>query len=185
MERQPVCVGPFLVGLAVAVVIGACTTSTPLAGGGGASAGSDNDGGPGGPGGNPAGGGPGVEGSKTLCVDGAAVSIGSTMESGGIAPEIPETTTRATKPVPPLSGGTLLALSDDVTAAISDPDRDQVYLVDTRAGAVRATVVLPDGDEPGRLAEDAAGRVHVVLRRGGAIVSIDAASGTVIARRTV
>ncbi len=45
--------------------------------------------------------------------------------------------------------------------------------------------MLPDGDEPGRLAEDAAGRVHVVLRRGGAIVSIDAASGTVIARRTV
>jgi mono/diheme cytochrome c family protein len=60
-----------------------------------------------------------------------------------------------------------------------------VYLVDTRAGAVRATVVLADGDEPGRLAEDAAGRVHVVLRRGGAIVTVDAGSGTIIARRPV
>ena len=54
-----------------------------------------------------------------------------------------------------------------------------------RAGAVRATVVLADGDEPGRLAEDAAGRVHVVLRRGGAIVTVDAGSGTIIARRAV
>ena len=113
------------------------------------------------------------------------VSIGSTMESGGVAPEIPEPTTRATKPVPPLSGGTLLALSDSVTVAISDPDRDLLYLVDTKADAVRATVVLADGDEPGRLAEDAAGRVHVVLRRAGAIVTVDAESGTIIARRAV
>ena len=32
---------------------------------------------------------------------------------------------------------------------------------------------LQPGDEPGRVIEDAAGHVHVALRRGGALVSID------------
>ena len=40
------------------------------------------------------------------------------------------------------------------------------------AGAL-ATVALNAGDEPGRVVADAAGRVHVALRRGGALVSID------------
>jgi hypothetical protein len=45
--------------------------------------------------------------------------------------------------------------------------------------------MLTPGDEPGRVVEDAAGRAHVALRRGGAIVSIDVASGTIAARRSV
>src|SRR5204863_9766223 len=85
---------------------------------------------------------------------------------------IPATITQATTPVPPLSGGTLLALADGKTIAASDPERDQVHLVDTTAGTV-AHVALQAGDEPGRLAQDGAGRLHVVLRRAGAIATID------------
>ena len=36
---------------------------------------------------------------------------------------------------------------------------------------------LNAGDEPGRVVEDGAGRVHVALRRGGALVSIDPVDG--------
>jgi mono/diheme cytochrome c family protein len=103
---------------------------------------------------------------------------------GGIQPQIPTTITYATRPAPPLSGGTLLALADG-TAAASDPERDQVYLVDTAAGQLLATVALSAGDEPGRLAEDAAGRVHVVLRRGGAVATIDVKTGRLTGRQAV
>jgi hypothetical protein len=65
----------------------------------------------------------------------------------------------------------------------ADPDRDRVSIVDLDARTVLATLVLQPGDEPGRVAEDDDGSVHVVLRRGGAIASIDLASGT-LARRT-
>ncbi len=88
-------------------------------------------------------------------------------------------------PPPAISGGTLLALSDKTTVVAADSDRDQVYLVDLPARAVRATVVLKAGDEPGRVIEDAAGFVHVSLRRGGAVVKIDPALGTVVERRAV
>ena len=113
-----------------------------------------------------------------------------TRPGSGVQPTIPTTITRATTPVPPLSGGTLLALADGTTVAASDPDRDQVYLVDTTAGAVRTIVALQPGDEPGRLVQDAAGLLHVVLRRGGAIATIDptlplATAGTPVARQPV
>lgn len=116
-------------------------------------------------------------------MNGVAVPGGSTFETGGTAPGIP--TTRATTPVPPLSGGTLLTLSDGSTLVASDPDRDQVYVFDTNQGAVRATIALKAGDEPGRSVEDDAGRVHVVLRRGGALVTLDPKAGSVQARRAV
>src|SRR5207237_7892933 len=35
---------------------------------------------------------------------------------------------------------------------------------------------LTAGDQPGRLVEDAAGRIHVALRRGGALVTLDGAT---------
>jgi mono/diheme cytochrome c family protein len=92
----------------------------------------------------------------------------------------------AVKPVPAISGGTLLTLSDGKTAVASDPDRDRVYVVDLeKFDGVRATIPLQEGDEPGRVIEDGAQRVHVALRRGGAVVTIDPAAGTVIARRAV
>jgi hypothetical protein len=85
----------------------------------------------------------------------------------------------------PVSGGTLLVLRDGSAAVASDPDRDLVYVVDTKTRAVRATVALWAGDEPGRLVEDAAGLVYVALRRGGAVVTIDPATGLIKQRQAV
>ncbi|MSP61052.1 MAG: hypothetical protein EXR72_12050 [Myxococcales bacterium] len=87
---------------------------------------------------------------------------------------------------PALSGGTLLLLRDGHTAVAADPDRDCLWVIDLpteKAGAV----YLDPGDEPGRLVEDAAGRVHVVLRRGGAIADLDPASSLapLLSRRAV
>ncbi len=128
----------------------------------------------------------GAGGEGSTCVNGVAVAPpGLTAgKPSGPPPQIPTSVVRAATPVPPLSGGSLLALADGVTVVASDPDRDQVYLVDLTGGTVRATVLQP-GDEPGRLIEDAAGRVHVVLRRGGAIATIDPKTATVTARRAV
>ena len=46
-------------------------------------------------------------------------------------------------------------------------------------------IELQSGDEPGRLVEDSAGKVHIALRRGGALLTIDprAGAGQIIARR--
>jgi len=121
-------------------------------------------------------------GAMSTCVNGQAVAPPSPLRGGGPQPFISASPTRAATPVPPLSGGTLAIAGG--TAVASDPDRDQVYLVDTTTSAVR-TIALQAGDEPGRVIADAAGRVHVALRRGGAVVTIDAAAGTVSARRAV
>jgi hypothetical protein len=75
--------------------------------------------------------------------------------------------------VRPISGGTLRVLSDGRTAVAADADRDLVYVVDLVTGTVKATVALQFGDEPGRLVEDADGHVHVALRGGGAVATID------------
>lgn len=89
------------------------------------------------------------------------------------------------RPPPPLSGGTLLALRDDLTLVASDPDHDALWIARHREDAPARRVALRAGDEPGRLVEDAAGRVHVVLRRGGAVATVDPARGVVTARREV
>ena len=90
----------------------------------------------------------------------------------------------AVAPVP-ISGGTLLVTRDGKTAIAADPDRDQVSFVDLVSRTVRSTAALDPGDEPGRLAEDGSGRVHVALRRGGAIVTFDAFTGARLGRRAV
>ncbi|MEO6600360.1 MAG: hypothetical protein ABIQ16_10840, partial [Polyangiaceae bacterium] len=118
------------------------------------------------------------------CLNGVKISSGSSVETGGTAPDVSNAVTHATAPLPPLSGGTLLALADGVTVAISDPERDRLYLVDVGTGVLRS-VAFNAGDEPGRLIEGAAGSVHVVLRRGGAIASIDTELGAMVARRAV
>jgi len=94
-------------------------------------------------------------------------------------------TVSATPPPPPVSGGTLIVLRDGATAVAADPDRDAIYVVNTKEPTVTHTIALLKGDEPGRLAEDGAGRVHVALRSGGALVTIDPALGVVTARRNV
>jgi len=85
---------------------------------------------------------------------------------------------------PPVSGGTLSVLSDNSVAIVADPERDRISIVDLNTSAVR-TIALQPGDEPGRIAEDAQRHVHVALRRGGAVVSIDPVSGAVLNRRAV
>jgi len=123
-------------------------------------------------------------GAVSFCPHGDAGAALGGMR-GNIPPQLPASNTQAATPVPPLSGGTLLVLADGKIVAASDPERDDVYLVDTSTNALRATVALQAGDEPGRLVQDGAGRLHVALRRGGALVTIDPSTGTVTARRAV
>ena len=93
------------------------------------------------------------------------------------------TTKPADQPPPtwgvPISGGNVIALSDHHHAVVADPDRDRLMVVDLDAGST-VEIPLQAGDEPGRLVEDAAGRVHVALRRGGALLTLN---GTAIASR--
>jgi mono/diheme cytochrome c family protein len=96
---------------------------------------------------------------------------------------------------PPVSGGTLLVTRDGTRAVASDPDADRVVVVGMDdmpdcAGCAETPAVLhvarlAKGEEPGRLAEDGAGHVHVVLRRGGAFATIDLRTGELLARRPV
>ncbi|MEO5727124.1 MAG: cytochrome-c peroxidase, partial [Byssovorax sp.] len=82
----------------------------------------------------------------------------------------------SSNPPPPISGGTLVALKDGVTAVAADPDRDRVWVVDTSKLSLLGSIALEAGDEPGRGAEDGANRVWVALRRGGAVVALDVAT---------
>jgi len=83
---------------------------------------------------------------------------------------------------PPLAGGTLAIIGGGARAAASDPDRDQVVTVNLDAMSIVSTAELARGDEPGRLVEDAGGRVHVALRGGRAVSVIDPNNGTVLGR---
>ncbi|MDO9015953.1 MAG: c-type cytochrome [Deltaproteobacteria bacterium] len=86
-------------------------------------------------------------------------------------------------PPPPISGGTLLVTRDGLVAVAADPDRDRVWFVDLPGRVLLGGVTLERGDEPGRLVEDDAGRVHVALRRGGAVVTLHVATRAIVARR--
>src|SRR5687768_276882 len=85
---------------------------------------------------------------------------------------------------PAISGGTLLVTEDGTRAIAADPDRDVVWVVELGPRLVHR-VDLERGDEPGRVTEDGAGRVHVALRRGGAVVTIDPVTATRIGRHPV
>jgi mono/diheme cytochrome c family protein len=82
-----------------------------------------------------------------------------------------------------LSGGTLLVAADGTTAVASDPARDLVWIVDLEPKSVRSSIALQAHDEPGRLVEDAAGLIHVALRGGRAIATLDPRAGIVTMRR--
>jgi hypothetical protein len=96
------------------------------------------------------------------------------------------TTKPATDPPPtwgvPITGGTILATKDNQRVVVADPDRDRLMVVQLATGAT-IEIPLQKGDEPGRLIEDAAGRIHVALRRGGAVVTLQGTD--VVARRAV
>jgi hypothetical protein len=86
---------------------------------------------------------------------------------------------------PPISGGTLAALADGRTAVAADPDRDRVFVADYGSEQLLAEIVLTPGDEPGRVVEDSEGRVHVVLRRAGALLTLERDPWRVTGRRPV
>jgi mono/diheme cytochrome c family protein len=83
---------------------------------------------------------------------------------------------------PPISGGTLLLIDGGQTAVAADPDRDTVFItpLDRTDGVV--AVALEPGDEPGRVIADDDGLVHVALRGGAAIATIDPVAGMLVAR---
>jgi hypothetical protein len=102
----------------------------------------------------------------------------------GPRPDFGRLRTADTAP-PPISGGTLAALRDGQTAVAADPDRDRIFVVDYLRGALLAELPLEAGDEPGRVIEDADGRVHVALRRGGAVVTLLREPWRIAGRRAV
>lgn len=124
-------------------------------------------------------------------IDSGVGNTGTAFVTMGPGPALPlnqptfAPTFTAALPPPPVSGGTLLALRDGNIAVAADPDRDAVYVVSTSSAQLLHTVVLQPGDEPGRLVEDGAGLVHVALRSGGALVTLDPSSGAIVARRDV
>ena len=84
----------------------------------------------------------------------------------------------------PISGGNL-HVTRDGAAVIADPDRDRLLMVDLATQGILGELALPN-DEPGRLLEDGAGRVHVALRRGGAILTLSSGrTSEVLYRRQV
>jgi cytochrome c553 len=85
----------------------------------------------------------------------------------------------------PINGGTLTVSKDGLTAIAADPDRDRVVLVDLKGAQVLATISLQAGDEPGRLVEDAAQRLHVVLRHSGQLATISLSDHKLLSRRHV
>jgi hypothetical protein len=161
-------VGAFL-GLALLSAFGGgCADPAP-----GATSGMGGDVGPTSPGGFSGTGGKGIGGTGFAGTGGTGVGID----------ERPVVT--AARRPPPISGGTLLALRAGGLAVASDPDRDRIVVVDTKKLVKRAELELEIGAEPGRLVEDAAGRVHVVLRGTGEVLTLDPASGELIDRRPV
>jgi len=94
-------------------------------------------------------------------------------------------TVTASEPPPPISGGTLaISPAGDVIVA-ADSARDVVHVVDAVEREKKATIVLEDGDEPGRVVVDGAGRVHVVLRRGGAVATFELETDVPVSRTPV
>jgi mono/diheme cytochrome c family protein len=91
----------------------------------------------------------------------------------------------ASAPATAISGGTLLVLREGQIAVASDPDRDRIFVADLARGVVVRELVLEPGSEPGRLAEDAAGRVFVVLRGSGQLVTLEPKTFAVAERRAV
>jgi mono/diheme cytochrome c family protein len=85
----------------------------------------------------------------------------------------------------PIAGGTLAIIAQGTKAALSDPDNDQVVVVNLESMEVDKVIPLAIGDDPGRLVEDAAGRLHVALRAGRGVAVLDPSAGNPLARLPV
>jgi len=92
---------------------------------------------------------------------------------------------KADTPPPPVDGGTLLALSDRRRVVVSDRDRNRILVVDFESDLVARSHQLEPGSRPGRAAQDATGRVFVVLEGSGELVTLEANSFDLGERRAV
>ena len=89
---------------------------------------------------------------------------------------------------PPITGGSVRIVKEDNVpyAIVSDPEEDVIDVVSLDTPTVlQGQIALSPGDEPNRMVADASGLVHVVLRGGGAIATIDPRSATLVDRRHV
>ena len=100
-------------------------------------------------------------------------------------PSLPGAVFTATEPAPPISGGTLLITKEGHTAVVADTDRSRVFVVDLDNATLLHDIALPARSEPGRLAEDASGNVHVALRGSGQLATLDIAAGRLLGSRDV
>ena len=122
---------------------------------------------------------------SSVVAAGAASAASACTSTDPVLPVEPVVvSTSSTSAPPPVSGGTLHVTAKNLAVA-ADSDRDLVWLVDLNAQKLVATVTLQPGDEPGRVVEDGAGRVHVALRGAGAVATIDLASAKVVDRTAV
>jgi hypothetical protein len=130
-------------------------------------------------------------GGTAILVTGGTGGKGGTGGTGGkgggkgrpILDERPVVTAAATPP--PISGGTLLVLKEGGRAVVADSDRDTVSVVDLVSRTVEISFPLDAKTEPGRLVEDAGGRVHVALRNTGELLTIDTRDNAAVDRRPV
>jgi hypothetical protein len=155
-----------------------------IGGTGGGVGGAGGAGGVGGVGSTPPGTG-GFGGSVPPPIPPGGGTAGSAGRGGGSSGTYDEAVVEAEDSPPPIAGGTLTITGQGHRAAVSDPDRDQVVVADLDAMAILATIALQRGDEPGRIVEDGAGRLHVALRGGRAVAVLDATAQTVLARLPV
>src|SRR5690606_6150659 len=89
------------------------------------------------------------------------------------------------QPLPPVTGGTLLVTQSGTLAVTAVPELDAVMGVSLSDSRVLWSIPLEPSEVPGRLVEDETGVVHVVLRRAGAVASIDPGQGALLRTRAV
>ncbi|MCB9593484.1 MAG: c-type cytochrome [Sandaracinaceae bacterium] len=85
---------------------------------------------------------------------------------------------------PSIAGGSLVITEAGLIVA-GDPDGASLWVLDPEARSVRGRIALEPDDEPGRMVEDSDGRVHVVLRRSGGVLTVDPATASVVEARAV
>ncbi len=84
-----------------------------------------------------------------------------------------------------VGAASVLRTADGSAVVVSDPYRDRLYVTAPSLEDDVTVLDLDPGDEPGALVEDADGRIHVALRRGGALLTLAADRGSVAERRAV
>jgi DNA-binding beta-propeller fold protein YncE len=97
----------------------------------------------------------------------------------------PDSSGMAVQQPAPLFGGTVTVSSDGRVAAVSDPDRNLVRLVEVASMRVITRASFGPGSEPGRGVDDGAGHFAVVLRRSGQVAFVSQRSGAVVATHRV